>query len=95
MSNDLIQGLLPNTEEVMEDNKKQARPDLFESHQGQKSTVMPCYVAILDHTDQVGYDQTQTFREAKMLTGEETVDEILSWAKRFMKQPQVMIVLAT
>ena len=62
---------------------------------GQKSTVVPCYVAMLDHTEQVGYEQSQTFREAKMLTGEETVDEILSWAKTFMKQPQVMIVLAT
>jgi hypothetical protein len=50
---------------------------------------------MLDHTEQVGYEQSQTFREAKMLTGEETVDEILSWAKTFMKQPQVMIVLAT
>lgn len=52
-ANDLIQWLLPNTEDVMEDNKKEARPDLFDSHQGQKSAVMPCYVAMLDHTEQV------------------------------------------
>ena len=79
----------------MEDNKKEARPDLFESHQGQKSAVMPCYVAMLDHTEQVGFDQSQTFREAKMLTGDETVDELLAWGKTFMKKPQIMIVLAT
>ena len=79
----------------MEDNKKAARPDLFESHQGQKSAVMPCYVAMLDHTDQVGYEQTQTFREAKPLNGTETVDELVDWGKNWMKQPQIMIVLAT
>jgi len=80
----------------MEDNKKEARPDLFESHQGQKSAVMSCYyVAMLEHTDQVGFDQSQTFREAKLLTGVETVDDIITWGKKWMQQPQIVIVLAT
>ena len=79
----------------MEDNKKEARPDLFESHHRQKSAVMPCYVAMLDHTDQVGFDQSQTFREAKPLTGVETVDDLMTWGKKWMEQPQIVIVFAT
>ena len=93
--NALIPWLLPHTEGVMGDNKKEARPDLFESHQGQKSAVMPCYVAMLDHTNQVGFDQSQTFREAKPLNGTETVDELMAWGKKWMEQPQIVIVIAT
>jgi len=56
---------------------------------------MPCYVAILDHTDQVGFDQSFTFREAKPLTGRETVNDLMVWGKQWMKKPQIMVVLAT
>jgi len=53
------------------------------------------YVAILDHTDQVGFDQSLTFREAKPLTGMETVNDLMVWGKQWMKKPQIMVVLAT
>ena len=53
------------------------------------------YVATFQHTDQVGFEQSQTFREAKVLNGSETVSEIIEWGKGFMKQPEIVIVLAT
>jgi len=59
------------------------------------SNAANCYVAILDHTDQVGFEQSQTFREAKPLTGTETISELIAWGEKWIKQPQIVIVLAT
>jgi hypothetical protein len=56
---------------------------------------MPCYVAMLDHTDQVGFDESRTFREAKPLTGMETINDLMVWGKQWAKKPQIMVVLAT
>lgn len=86
---------MPNTEETMEDNRKEARPDLFESHQGQKSAAKPCYVAMLEHTEQVGMEEWQTFKEAKILTGKETVDDLIAWGKTWEPSPQIVIVVAS
>jgi len=53
------------------------------------------YVAILDHTEQVGFEQSQTFREAVPLDGTETVKELILWGETFIEKPQIVVVLAT
>lgn len=55
---------------------------------------MSKYVATLDHTDQVGFEQSQTFREAKILTGAETIEDLIKWGKKYAAQPEIMIIVA-
>ena len=50
------------------------------------------YVAILEHTEQVGFDQSQTFTEVKILSGEMTVKNIIEWGKQYMAKPEIKIV---
>lgn len=55
---------------------------------------MSKYVATLDHTDQVGWETSQRFREAKILTGSETIEELIQWGKKYADQPEIMIIVA-
>jgi hypothetical protein len=38
------------------------------------------WVAVYEHTEQVGFEQSQTYREVKVLTGDETIKEVVEWA---------------
>jgi len=51
------------------------------------------YVAMIDHTEQVGYEISQTFREVKVLDGTETIDELMMWSRRWMQDPQITLVV--
>jgi hypothetical protein len=50
------------------------------------------YAATFQHTDQVGFDQSQTFTEVLGLTGSESVAMVMQWANRWVKDPNVIIV---
>lgn len=45
-------------------------------------SMYPMYVAIAEHTVQVGPDTWSTFKESLPLNGTETIDMVMDWAAR-------------
>ena len=52
------------------------------------------YVATCVHTEQVGFDQSQTFHETMICNPSDTIDKVLLWASTWNKSnPEVSLTM--